>query len=44
MNKKCNTSFTKSPESLEICLPSKEEPKVEQRQSQKSKKKQENED
>lgn len=42
MNKKCNTSFLKSPESLEVTIPQKEEPKVEQK-SQRNKKKQDEE-
>lgn len=38
MNKKCNTSFLKSPESLEVSRPAKDEPQQEQK-SQKSRKK-----
>jgi len=46
MNKKCNTSFLKSPESLEVARPQKDEPKVEQKSHKQSKqnKKQDNED
>lgn len=41
MNKKCNTSFVKSPESLEIAHPVKDEPKVEQKSHKHNKKKNE---